>query len=163
MTSQIHILSAPFEARGSGRNAFPLAHSPHSDKGTVGGRGPLSSVRHLPGVGWNFPPKTLFILFFFLNNEKVSSFPGMLHCLLSHSPFVLGLSDARRLEDMLGTSSQTQSFPGSPGRHPMRLLWKLTLTCGSQTKEPPCWRAWEDPQGHAAGAPCLYDKQVLNS
>lgn len=39
MTSQIHILSASFEARGSGWNVFPLAHSPHKDKGTVGPSG----------------------------------------------------------------------------------------------------------------------------
>lgn len=58
-----------------------------------------------------FLPKHLFY------NEKFSSFPGKLHCLLSDSPFVLGLVNARRLGDMLGTSTQTHCFPGRLGQH----------------------------------------------
>lgn len=78
----------------------PAGPAHHKDKGTSG---PGGFHSHLSGacpmLAGIFLQKHLFY------TEKVSSFSGKLHCFLSHSPFVLGLLDARRLGDVLRTSS----------------------------------------------------------
>lgn len=85
-----------------------------------------------------FLPKHLFY------NEKFSSFPGKLHCLLSHSPFCPGAGGCQEVGGRAGDKLTNTELPRQAGPAFLKFLWKLTLTCGSQTKEPPCWQGWEE-------------------
>lgn len=113
-------------------DAFLLAHPHHKDKGTAGPGGfhsPLSDS--CPVLAGTFLRKHLFY------NETLSSFPGRLHCLLSHSPFVLGLSDTGRPGAVPGTSSQTAQLPGRPGQHPVGPRWEPAFVCRSPLNREP--------------------------
>lgn len=63
---------------------FPAGPLPPHTQGHTGPGGSTLSYQTLAPWWLEFSPKPPFY------NEKVSSFPGKLHCLLSHSSFVLG-------------------------------------------------------------------------